>query len=132
VAISTELLIALNGFLWRVGIDCAMKEVYQKLVRDKIPEIILKSGNNCKINHLSESEYLQALKLKLIEESEEVAHANSEDLLKELADLYEVIDCLLAALKITEEMVTKEQDKRREERGSFLKKVQLVSTEIRG
>jgi predicted house-cleaning noncanonical NTP pyrophosphatase (MazG superfamily) len=109
-----------------------MKEVHQKLVRDKIPEIILKSGNNCKINPLSESEYLQALKVKLIEESEEVANANSEDLLKELADLYEVIDCLLAALKITEEMVTKEQDKRREERGSFLKKVQLVSTEIRG
>jgi len=68
---------------------------YHKLVRDRIPEIIRKSGNECEVVILSDAEYCQALRQKLMEEAGEAAEANGEDLVAELADLYEVIDALM-------------------------------------
>ena len=50
-----------------------MKKEYHKLVRDRIPEIIRKSGNECEFVILSEAEYRQALRQKLIEEAGEAA-----------------------------------------------------------
>lgn len=107
-----------------------MEIIYNKLVRDKIPEIIKQSGNNCEISCFSAGEYNQALKLKLIEESQEIVKAKPEDLITELADLYEVIDCLLEAESIPEETVIEEQIKRKQERGSFQSRIKLISTTI--
>ena len=64
-----------------------MRKQYHKLVRDRIPEIIRESGNECEVIILSETEYRQALRQKLIEEAAEVAEANEEGLIAELADL---------------------------------------------
>ncbi len=58
-------------------------------------------------------EYLEALRQKLIEEAQEAALASPKDLVKELADLYEVIDAVLVAYPIEREVVLAVQKQRR-------------------
>ena len=66
-----------------------MKEiVYNKLVRDKIPEIIEADGKICKIEILSDAKYLEMIDAKL---DEELAEYHKDQNLEELADLLEVI-----------------------------------------
>ena len=106
-----------------------MRKEYNKLVRDRIPEIIRKNGLDCHVVTMTEAEYRQALRQKLIEEAQEAAEATEADLITELADLYEVIDTLMFAYGISQELVLATQEKRRNERGSFQKKIQLLWTE---
>ena len=66
-----------------------MKEiVYDKLVRDKIPEIIEKSGKQCEIEILSDEKYLEMIDKKF---DEELAEYHKDKNIEELADLLEVI-----------------------------------------
>ena len=61
-----------------------MKEIiYDKLVRDKIPEIIEKLGKHCKIEILSDEKYLEMIDKKL---DEELAEYHKDKNLEELAD----------------------------------------------
>ena len=64
------------------------KIIYNKLVRDKIPEIIEASGKTCQTEILSDEEYLQMLDKKL---DEELAEYHKEQNIEELADLLEVL-----------------------------------------
>ena len=105
-----------------------MEKEYHKLVRDRIPEIIRKSGNECEFVILSEAEYRQALLQKLIEEAGEAAEAQEEDLVAEVADLYEVIDAVMASFGISRDRLLAEQMKRREARGGFAQKIMLLRT----
>ena len=105
-----------------------MEKEYHKLVRDRIPEIIRKSGNECEVAVLSDAEYRQALCQKLIEEAGEVAEADGDNLVAELADLYEVIDALMASCGISGDEVLNAQAKRRETRGAFAEKIMLLRT----
>ena len=105
-----------------------MEKEYHKLVRDRIPEIIRQSGNECEVVILSQAEYRQALRLKLIEEATEVAEANDNELVAELADLYEVIDTLMASYGISGDRILNAQAKRRETRGGFTQKIMLLRT----
>jgi len=107
-----------------------MEKQYYKLVRDRIPEIIKNSGNQCETTILSDQEYQKALRQKLIEEATEAATASPQKLAEELADLYEVIDALIAVTKIDKVTILSQQRKRREERGGFSTKIQLISTFI--
>lgn len=106
-----------------------MRKQYNKLVRDRIPEIIRKDNLECEVVTLKEEEYRQALRNKLIEEAQEAAEASEEKLVAEIADLYEVIDALIATYGIERELVIAEQQRRREERGSFEKRLQLLWVE---
>lgn len=66
-----------------------MKEfIYEKLVRDKIPEIIEMSGKQCEIEILSDEKYLEMIDKKL---DEELAEYHKDRNIEELADLLEVI-----------------------------------------
>lgn len=105
-----------------------MEKEYHKLVRDRIPEIIRESGIECETAVLSDAEYRQALRLKLIEEAGEAAEASGEDLVAELADLYEVIDALRASYGISGDRILNAQAKRRETRGGFAQKIMLLRT----
>lgn len=58
--------------------------VYNKLVRDKIPEIIKADGKECKTHILSNDEYIAVLEAKL---NEEVAEYQADKNLEEMADL---------------------------------------------
>lgn len=62
------------------------EETYNKLVRDKVPKIIEKSGNRCHTIVLADQNYQQALRQKLIEEATEVANTSQVQLVQGLAD----------------------------------------------
>jgi predicted house-cleaning noncanonical NTP pyrophosphatase (MazG superfamily) len=106
-----------------------MRKEYYKLVRDRIPEIIEKDGRGYAITTLSDEQFHQALRAKLVEEAQEAASAEPEKLVVELADLYEIVDAVLAAYGIERESVLAEQKQRRAERGGFEKRIQLLWTE---
>jgi predicted house-cleaning noncanonical NTP pyrophosphatase (MazG superfamily) len=106
-----------------------MRIEYGKLIRDRIPEIIRQDGRRYSIEEMSEEEYVQALKDKLVEEAQEAARAKPEELIKELADLYEVMDSLMATRGIDREAVLAEQGNRRQSRGGFNQRLRLLWTE---
>ena len=106
-----------------------MRQEHNKLVRDRIPEIISKSGIEYQTITLSEQEYQQALRQKLIEEAQEAATANNADLAIEIADLLEVVDALLKSYEIPHHNVLLEQDKKRASKGDFDNKTMLLWTE---
>ena len=66
---------------------------------------------------------------KLVEEAQEVASAEAGDMVKELADLYEVIDALLTAFDLNKETIFATQKKRHDERGGFEKRIKLLWTD---
>ena len=71
-----------------------MGKTYNKLVRDKIPEIIKNNGENPIVRVLDDNEYKVELEKKLFEEYNEVIESNYSDRVEELADMLEVIDAL--------------------------------------
>jgi predicted house-cleaning noncanonical NTP pyrophosphatase (MazG superfamily) len=106
-----------------------MRKEYSKLVRDRIPEIIRQDGRECGVEIMPENEYIQALKDKLVEEAQEAAQAESEELVKELADLSEVMDALMAACQIDRQAVLAKQAERRQSRGGFDQRFRLLWTD---
>ena len=96
---------------------------YNKLVRDRIPEIIEASGKRCVCATLSDEEYLARLDEKLNEELAEYQESKS---MEELADLLEVIRAVAAARgSSVEEVETIRRDKVAK-RGGFEKKILLT------
>lgn len=105
------------------------RKVYDKLVRDRIPEIIAAENRACGTAIMTEDEYRQALFNKLVEEAHEAANGEPGQLVVELADLLEVVDALMLLHGISEEDVRRVQSARRAERGSFHKRIKLLWTE---
>jgi predicted house-cleaning noncanonical NTP pyrophosphatase (MazG superfamily) len=104
------------------------RKTYNKLVRERIPEIIAADGRQCATEIMNDEEFRQALLVKLVEEAEEVVDADAGDMVKEIADLYEVIDALLTAFDLNKETIFATQKKRHDERGGFEKRVKLLWT----
>jgi len=100
----------------------------QKLVRDRIPKIIMEDGKQPNYRKLDHDEYIRYLRIKLVEESNEVVDAQShEELVEEMADLQEVLDCLIQAKAMTKQELREIQEKKNEKRGSFKEKFLLVT-----
>lgn len=106
-----------------------MKMHHNKLVRDRIPEIITAEGRDYATEIMEDAEYRQALLAKLVEEAQEAAEAASGELMKELADLYEVIDALLVAFDLDKDTIRAIQQKRRDELGGFEEQIKLLWTD---
>lgn len=106
-----------------------MRTTYNKLVRDRIPEIIQSEGRQCTTVVLSKDEFLTALLDKLVEEADEVRNASSANRASELADLLEVLDAILKVGDLSLETVKAIQEKKRLERGGFNKRIKLLETE---
>lgn len=102
---------------------------YNKLIRDRIPEIMAASGKTYEVDVMLPEEYEAKLLEKLIEESSEIQAADHDHLTTEIADLMEVIDTLLDLKGISMQAVRAEQLHRREQRGGFQKKLKLLWTE---
>lgn len=102
------------------------RKIYNKLVRDRIPDIIRADGRDCQIEIMSKSDYQQALLAKLMEEAQEVASATDQERIKELADVLEVFDALLTAFDIQRDDVVVVQQERRKKRGSFADRIKLL------
>lgn len=101
------------------------KKVYNKLVRDKIPEIIKADGKKLTSRILNDEEHLKELVKKLGEEYEEFKEALN---LEELADLHEIILALADVIKSRKEL-EKTRAKKSAERGAFKDKIFLESVE---
>lgn len=99
-----------------------MIKTYNKLVRDRIPEIIEASGNTCKIAILSDEEYLKMIDSKL---DEELAEYHKDQNIEELADLLEVIRAVAIARGYTLERLETVRAEKAEKRGGFEKKILL-------
>lgn len=102
----------------------AEKIIYNKLVRDKIPEIIEASGKICKTEVLSDEEYLQMLDKKL---DEELAEYHQEQNIEELADLLEVLYATAKARGYSIEELDHVRVEKQKARGGFDKKIPLKS-----
>ena len=97
------------------------KYQFNKLIRSKLPERMGLEGVNIVGRHLNDEEFKQELKNKLLEEAIEVKDAYSRDnLLKELADIMEVIESIISVHSITKEEVEKERIVKSEVNGHFL------------
>ncbi len=101
-------------------------KIYNKLVRDKIPEIINKNGSTCVTKILNNEEYLKSLNIKLEEELKEYLESGD---VEELADLEEVLRAILDAKKIDYTDFEKIRNSKNEKRGSFKKKIFLESVD---
>ena len=87
-----------------------MTKTYNKLVRDRIPEIIASDGKTCTVEVLSDSRCLQMLDAKLTEE---------------LADLLEVLRAVVRARGWTWEELEQARREKAVQRGGFEKKLLL-------
>lgn len=96
--------------------------IYNKLVRDNIPEIIKTSGKECDIKILSDEEYQQMIDAKL---DEELAEYHEDQNLEELADLLEVIYAAADARGYSSAELEACRLKKRTERGGFERKILL-------
>lgn len=103
-----------------------MKKIYNKLVRDNIPTIIQNDHKQCKTSILSEEDYIKEVKKKLIEEANEVKDANDKnEVIKELADVLEVVDAIVNHYGITYENIKNIKEKKANKNGKFEKKIFL-------
>ena len=107
-----------------------MRKTHNKLIRDKIPEIIEKDGGKYKIRVLGDEEYKKELLKKIVEEAKEVLDASGDkkELAKEIGDVLEVINCLIDVFDLNKEEIEKVKQERNESRGGFDKKVFLEYT----
>ncbi len=95
---------------------------YNKLVRDRIPEIIRDSGKSCTTEILSQKQYLKMLDAKL---DEELAEYHTEQNIEELADLLEVIFAAARARGWSAEELERVRAEKAAERGGFEKRILL-------
>lgn len=101
--------------------------IYNKLVRDKIPEIIVEHDKATPVTRvLSNEEYLEELNKKLQEEVKEYLEDNN---IEEMADILEVLHGILDAKGYTWEELEKVRINKVEKRGAFKKKIFLEKVE---
>lgn len=98
-----------------------MKE-YNKLVRDRIPEIIDASGKTCTTEILDHDSFLRMLDAKL---DEELAEYHKDQNIEELADLLEVIHAAAIARGYTLDDLEQIRAEKAVKRGGFEKRILL-------
>ena len=97
-----------------------------KLVRDNIPDIIRASGGTPAVTVLDIEAFDTALRDKLMEEASELrVAADRFEIRAEAADVLEVVIALAAYHGFSLNDVAKEVNRRRDERGGFMKRVWL-------
>lgn len=95
---------------------------YNKLVRDKIPEILEKKGVRYKIHIADKKEYWQKLKEKLSEEFKEFSKSET---IEEFADILEVLDTIRNYKKFDKRKLESIKKNKAKKRGRFKKRIIL-------
>jgi predicted house-cleaning noncanonical NTP pyrophosphatase (MazG superfamily) len=103
-----------------------VKKVYNKLVRDRIPEIIKEAGKNACIRIADEAEYKHLLRQKLLEEANEFLESGSPE---ELADILEVVAALGGTYGLSFADLVKMAEEKRMDRGGFEERIVLLSVD---
>ena len=99
-------------------------KVYNKLVRDKIPEIIESRGATCQTRILSDEEYLIELNKKLQEEVSEYLESGE---VEELSDIAEVMISILEVKNVGYKDFENIRIQKAQKRGAFKSKIFLES-----
>lgn len=103
--------------------------IYNKLIRDRIPEITKADGWLSITRVMGQVEFIKELKKKILEEAEELNEGKDhKNLIEELADIQEIIDATLAEKKIKFSDFRKIQAQKRKNGGGFRKKLFLIKT----
>lgn len=102
-----------------------MTRIYNKLIRDNIPEICKKNNQLAVTKVLDDKKYKSALKTKLLEET--VEYLKSEELM-ELADILEVVDALSKAQGSSLDEIIRLKNEKAQKNGAFDKKLLLIKT----
>lgn len=102
-----------------------MKE-HNKLVRDKIPELLTGKMIPFETRIADDDEFRVKLNEKLAEESHEFLESKTDEEAKEeMADIFEVIDTILAVRGWSRKDIQHIQGKKHEDRGGFIKRIIL-------
>lgn len=101
--------------------------IYNKLIRDKIPQVMDQENKTYEVRVLGDDEYVIELKKKLGEElGEYLAADNDKDAIEELADLQELVYALLAIHGSNPEELEEVRRRKEEKRGGFKDKLFLI------
>ncbi|WP_110926719.1 nucleoside triphosphate pyrophosphohydrolase [Bacillus massiliglaciei] len=104
--------------------------IHNKLVRDRIPEIIERTGKKFTTRVLDDQEYIQELKKKSFEELQEYMETETkEDAMEELADVLEIIHALAEYHGSSMDEVEKIRQEKAAKRGGFKEKIYLIEVE---
>ncbi|MFB5195971.1 phosphoribosyl-ATP pyrophosphohydrolase [Neobacillus sp. KR4-4] len=104
--------------------------IYNKLVRDRIPEVIESTGKQFSTRILNNDEYIKELKKKSFEElNEYINTVNDNDAIEELADLLEIIHALAECHGTSIEEVERVRQNKAQKRGGFKEKIFLIEVE---
>ena len=107
-----------------------MIKQYNKLIRDKILEIIKRAGERPYWRILNKKEYFKEVKKKVVEEAKELTKAkNKEEIINEVVDIQELLDVLISELGLTKSQIKKQQKIKNKKRGGFKGKLFLIKTE---
>lgn len=101
-------------------------KTYNKLVRDKIPDIIAAEGSKYEIEILDDEKFRLELNRKLLEEVNEYLEDNN---VYELADIVEVVYGILNSMGISISEFEEIRKSKLEKRGGFTKKIYLKRSE---
>ncbi len=107
-----------------------MVKKYNKLIRDRILEIIKAAEERPHWRVLNKKEYLKEIKKKILEEAKELTKAkNKKEVVNEIIDIQELIDVLTSELGLTKTGIKRQQKIKNKKRGGFKKKLFLIKTE---
>ena len=102
---------------------------FNKIVRDRIPELIVAHGEEAETFELAGDALVVALRQKLVEEAYEVLDLTSgSDLLSELVDVEEVLEAIYDVLGLSRQEVKAERSAKAKKRGAFKRGLLLRKT----
>ncbi|MFJ3389876.1 MULTISPECIES: phosphoribosyl-ATP pyrophosphohydrolase [unclassified Lysinibacillus] len=101
--------------------------IYNKLVRDLIPQVIEEQGKTCSIRVLEQGEHLEEIKVKMQEEALEFLEAASpKEAVEELADILELVHTAIQMYDVPYEQLEQIRTQKKSQRGGFSKGIYLV------
>ncbi|WP_458189307.1 nucleoside triphosphate pyrophosphohydrolase [Haladaptatus sp. NG-WS-4] len=103
-----------------------MTDTYDKLVRDRIPEIIVENGDRPRTHVAEATEYDRRLAEKLDEEVTEFHESGDQE---ELADVLEVVYALAARSDVSRDDLEQLRAEKAAERGGFEDGIVLEAVE---
>ncbi|MDY7077161.1 MAG: nucleoside triphosphate pyrophosphohydrolase [Chloroflexota bacterium] len=102
---------------------------YDKLVRDKIPDIIARRGDKSVTRILDADAYERELRSKL---QEEVAEFGASGEVEELVDILEVVYALAAVKDVSRFQLEEMRARKQEKKGGFDQRIFLIETSSEG
>lgn len=103
---------------------------YNKLIRDRIPEIIKEAGWKPTVRKLNKREFFSALRKKVLEEAKELIRAkDKKGIINEIVDIQELIDTLTLEIRLSKSRIKRLQVDKRKKRGGFKKRLFLIKQE---